>query len=243
MRLRSFFILLPWAVGCYRSIAASNDPDSGREGQDDGTIVPLDAAVAGPGYIALLQEAKRELGAMRSTSYSHATIVDESTGVFDFDCSGFVDYALARAVPDAYRDLVARTVKRPVAASFVTFFQSLAVPIGRWRSVVRVRDLAQGDLVAWLEPPELKSTNTGHVMIVSEIPVERMPGEFTVLVIDSSTSRHGDDDTRLVAQGGLGSGRIVLLADPTSGGPWSYKWSTLASSVAYTTTIALAHLE
>ena len=49
-------------------------------------------------------EVDRVLADTKSSHYSHKKHVDEEEGVFDFDCSGFVVYALTRSVPDAWRD-------------------------------------------------------------------------------------------------------------------------------------------
>jgi len=35
---------------------------------------------------------------MKTSNYSHKTQVDESIGQFQYDCSGFLNYALARLV-------------------------------------------------------------------------------------------------------------------------------------------------
>src|SRR4051812_27845757 len=54
-----------------------------------------------PDAAPLATEARRELAAMQSSHYQHRTAVDEETGSFDYDCSGFVDYALGRVLPAA----------------------------------------------------------------------------------------------------------------------------------------------
>jgi hypothetical protein len=45
---------------------------------------------------SLYDEAQRELAAMRESTYTHQLAIDEKTGRFDYDCSGFVSYALSR---------------------------------------------------------------------------------------------------------------------------------------------------
>jgi hypothetical protein len=56
---------------------------------------PADAA-SHDGSTALHAEAMRELAAIQWTAYSHRTHVDELRGVFQYDCSGSVDYALSQ---------------------------------------------------------------------------------------------------------------------------------------------------
>jgi hypothetical protein len=49
--------------------------------------------------MVLLREAQRQLARMNSIEYTHATYVDEENGAYNYDCSGFVGYALNRADP------------------------------------------------------------------------------------------------------------------------------------------------
>src|SRR5262249_33934817 len=97
-----------------------------------------DAADASPpGASLLLAEANRELRSLTASAYTHDTFVDESRGIFNYDCSGFATYALGRALPDALRTLEAAAgTTRPNAAEFEKFFASLAtISRGRWRPV------------------------------------------------------------------------------------------------------------
>lgn len=220
---------------------------SGSEGQGDPGLPPSSDASTpvGRGAATLLDEAKRELAAMKQSTYTHTTSVDEPSGRFDYDCSGFVDYALGRVLPDALATLVAATVKRPVASSFESFFASIATggAKGRWQRVARVQDLVPGDVIAWLKPAALQSTNTGHVLIVRDAIATRVAGEWLVPIIDSTESAHGTSDSRSAASAtGLGTGTIVVLAD-VGGAPTGYRWSTWSGSVAYATGVALGHLD
>ena len=54
-----------------------------------------------PGHVALLREAKRQLANMKTSKYSHQTYVDEQRGIYHYDCSGFVAYALEQVRPEA----------------------------------------------------------------------------------------------------------------------------------------------
>lgn len=98
---------------------------------------------------SLLGEVKRELGAMRQSRYQHPTDVREATGEFYFDCSGFLDYALARSVPSALRALpVSKGKQRPLAKDVVHHLQRVEAGRsgGPWRSVRAVPQLRAGDV-------------------------------------------------------------------------------------------------
>src|SRR5262245_63135063 len=84
---------------------------------------------------ALLDEANRELGLAHDTAYSHFNRINEATGRFHVDCSGFVGYALQRAAPEALDELRAATLHRPLAEDFVAFFESLPgrLDAAHWR--------------------------------------------------------------------------------------------------------------
>lgn len=222
-----------------------------REGRAD-TIVPAPNAQGVPpgvpGHDALAEEARRILRAAKTTGYSHTTTIDETSGTFLVDCSGFVDYALANVLPDAFGDLQSATVNRPVAKSFVTFTSGLGGGgIGRWRRVADARAIVPGDIVSWLIPPDSEpTTNTGHVMIASSVAstVVFAGGEEVQLeVIDASQSGHGKTDARTESgASGLGKGLIALLID-AQGAPVGYRWSSETYSKPRATTVAIAHLE
>ncbi|MDT5117579.1 MAG: hypothetical protein QOE30_3318 [Mycobacterium sp.] len=72
----------------------------------------------------LLGEVQRELAAMTFSRYQHSTSVDESTGTYKYDCSGLVDYALGRVLPDAlaaspHRRRARRRVHSPATSSVI----------------------------------------------------------------------------------------------------------------------------
>ena len=232
-------------TGCASEPAPTAEPPAkaAEEGAHDDpppVAAPPVAAVT-PGSTRLLAEAERILMAARESSYTHTTHIDEATGTFDMDCSGFVDYALARAVPDAFSPLAAATTARPVAESYVAFIGGKG-PSKPWKARSRAADLEAGDLVAWLEPKDIVSTNTGHVMVVAGAVVVGA-NEVQVPVIDSSETGHGTDDARTLARStGIGRGTTVILVDST-GAPVGYRWSTEAASLSHTTKVVLAHLD
>jgi hypothetical protein len=243
---------LAWLVvlaGCSSTGGASAPPDkpdgaaTSSEGQDPGALPtnapPVDTMK--PGYQRLLAEMQRIVTTQLHTAYQHTTYVDEPSHTYDVDCSGFVDYAAARAVPDAFATLQAGTVARPVAKSYVAFIGGLTAPSARWNRRLRAASLVAGDIVAWLEPPDLQSTNTGHVMVVGGAVVP-VTGEVHVPVIDSVESGHGSNDLRTINQAsGVGQGTIALIVD-SNGAPTAYRWSTDRSSLPHQTTIAMASL-
>jgi hypothetical protein len=240
-------------VGCGGAVAPS--PASSPEPTDD---EPTDVAghegddpeaypVAGEaGARTLLDEAWRELALVRVTRYSHRTHVDEATGTFEVDCSGFLDYALARAVPDAFEELREASVRRPLAKHYVQFFESLArgQPSRRWQHVARVTELVPGDVIAWLKPADSRSRNTGHVMIVSG-PVRRdavRADLVAVPIIDSTAITHGQSDSRKAARRtGLGTGEVLLIVDATDA-PIGFRWSRGTRARERHTTVAMARI-
>jgi hypothetical protein len=220
---------------------STDAPDGDPEDPGDALpSVPPPQAPAASLRAALVLEAHRELGSVVESHYDHRTHVVEPDGMFDFDCSGFVGYALSRAAPAALRSVVEATRARPLARHFEAFFASPRAP---WTRVERAADLVPGDVIAWLEPPAKHSHNTGHVMIVDHAPRRaRRPDEIIVGVIDSSRSGHGAADLRnRDHRGGLGTGELVLLVD-RDGRPTGYRWSRSRRSVAYQTDVALGHL-
>jgi hypothetical protein len=218
----------------------TDDADDDPEDADDSLPAAAQVTASSHPRDALLVEAHRELAARTESHYAHHTFVDDAHGVYDFDCSGFVGYALSRVAPSALALVVAATRPRPLAKDFYAFFSAPRAP---WTRVDRATDLVPGDVIAWLEPPAKHSRNTGHVMIVARAPVAgTRAGELVVEVIDSSHSGHGRTDERIRDhRNGIGSGPLVLLVD-ASGHATGYRWSLAAHSTPFTTAIALGRL-
>jgi hypothetical protein len=245
----------------------TEDPTAGEEGQGDfdaGTPVEeagvaVDAAPAIDAAAAtdtgtkksaasiLVGEAARELAAMKESTYSHTTNVVESTGTFDYDCSGFIDYALSRVLPAQLASLASyEGVSRPLAKHYEAFFESIPASgsKGGWTRVSRAADLVPGDVVAWLKPADVVSTNTGHVLMVRGAvkPNPARADEILVPIYDSTSSPHGSTDSRAPSGEGLGTGTIGVLID-AKGAPVGYRWTGGVSVKLEYTSVALGHLE
>jgi hypothetical protein len=193
-------------------------------------------------------EAARELSILTYSTYDHTTSVDESIGQFIYDCSGFVGYDLTKAMPDALATISAASgTTRPLAKDFEAFFAAIPVggKTGRWHRVVRAADLIPGDVVAWLKPADVTSSNTGHVLIV-RLPVSNNPkrsDEWLVPITDSTSTPHGATDSRTLAgTTGLGTGTIGLLVN-SSGVPVGYRWTGGVSAHDELTSVALGRAE
>ncbi len=230
------------------SISAGDDDsahESGTEGDDDELPKSSAAAPPGAGGAALLGEANRIVGRVRASTYSHKTHVDEGAAEYDVDCSGLVDYALGRVCPDALEALPRNGAgKRPLAKHFVELIDGLAPgqKKGRWKRVGKAAELAPGDVVAWLKPADVTSNNTGHVMIV-RAPVSAESGEVSVPIIDSTSMRHGADDSRFASKAtGVGIGTIHLIVNDR-GEPVGYRWSNGKKARNHGSVVALGRIE
>jgi hypothetical protein len=235
------------SVAATESDTESEPAIVGNEGDEDllPAASPPRPGTATLGNAALLAEADRQLAAKTASTYSHHTHVDEARGSYDYDCSGFVDYALGRAAPDAFAELTKATVRRPLSKHIVHFVEGIPAVghRGRWHRVMRAVDLLPGDIVAWLKPADSTSTNTGHVMIVHGMPTQDAadPERVLVPIMDSTAMRHGASDSRPVHTSGLGTGTIVLVVD-ASGAATHFRW-TPGTAREHTSPIALAHLD
>jgi hypothetical protein len=194
----------------------------------------------------LLQEAERQLAAKQTSTYQHITDVDESSGRYNYDCSGFLHYSLQRVFPEAYAELpVSRSkVHRPLAQDFYALFSSKAQETKHWERIRKASDLRAGDIVAWLRPQDLDSHNTGHVMLVRAKPSpnpDRL-NEILIPVIDSTSAPHANDSrSREKGQTGLGTGMIGVVQN-TEGEPIAYYWRGGLSKREEITPIAFGRL-
>lgn len=166
---------------------------------------------------ALYAEAVRVLSQVRSTRYTGSYVVDEDTGRFELNCSGFLSLLLYEVNPSALAT-VDRSGKhyRPRAEDFHRSILR-AGPKGDgtgWLRLERVSDLRPGDVVAWLRPAERSASSaTGHVMVALATPRlnPARPGEVLLPVADCTLSPHGDlAAMREVGSPGSEAARTVL---------------------------------
>lgn len=219
--------------GVAESESPSEPPTKPSEGE---------GAAAEPAVELLFQEATRQVSVMKVSAYEHATSVDETTGTFKYDCSGFLGYALNRVLPAQFAAVQAfGGVTRPLAKHYQEFFASIAPGATKsgWSSVARAADVRAGDVVAWLTPADLVTTNTGHVMVVTGAPTvnPKRADEIIVPITDSTSSFHGPADTRYPSADGLGRGSIGIIVD-AAGKPVRYRWTGGYSTKEYSTAIS-----
>jgi hypothetical protein len=190
----------------------------------------------------LLDEAEHLLSTMKSSSYQHVTHVDEANGVYDFDCSGFVDYALQQASPEALAVVkyLPNPFNRARAQDYYYHFTKLGSENegDGWHSILNPPDLLPGDVIAWLRSPNSDSDDTGHVMIVRSNPRAdpNRPNEILVAIIDSTRSPHALD-SRVNGATGIGTGTISLVMN-TVGSAVGFRWRGGESKVVEYTKIA-----
>ncbi len=197
----------------------------------------------------VLSEALRIMETLHSTSYTHQPQIDEAQGIFELDCSAFATYVLSRSEPRSYAELMAASSEkgRPLAKDFVSFFKNRNSddPQSLWLQIVHIANLKPGDLIAWLIPPGSTSKDTGHVMIVREVPTEnpQNANEWLVAVVDSAVSGHGSlDPRRTSGPNGVGSGTIGLIANE-KGYPVAFRWAGGQSPKTKYTDIRMARVK
>jgi hypothetical protein len=192
-------------------------------------------------------EGKRIVDKVRYTDYRHRMEVDEFTGTYIMDCSGFVSYVLKRVAPLHFAKILEEVDEpRLRALEFYEYFSALKLKSdGRWRPIHGVLDIQRGDIIAWhpgsIEPHE----DTGHVLIVAQTPVPVwrksthrsddletvFPDIYHVSVYDSSNIPH-NHDTRQDGVTGVGMGEITFRAD-SNGRPTAFQFNVRDSFYGY----------
>jgi hypothetical protein len=173
--------------------------------------------------------AERLLSGVRETHYQHRTHVDKSRGVYDMDCSGFVDYLLEQNAPSQLAPLkIEPGHTRPRAAMYFDLFTRLnKSPLPGWEAVAKLGETRRGDIIAWqLAASTDQPGDTGHVVIVAAAPVEQTTHLYRVQVYDSSVIHH-DEDSRAEETNGVGTGVITFRVD-ASGQPIGFQFNSHA---------------
>jgi len=117
--------------------------------------------------------------------------------------------------------------RRPLARDYYWEIARTRAKAARgWARVERVMDARPGDVVAWLKPPEVRSTNTGHVAFIVEPPEPSrlIDGGYLLRIADASRYYHEDDEREELGRSGFGIGTILIVADPVSHAPVAYGW-------------------
>lgn len=156
------------------------------------------------------------------------------------DCSGLLNALLERSyglTPDDFEKWLGK--RRPLA---VEYFEAI-LQQQNFRRITNIKDVRPDDIIAVRYPPGTNE-NTGHIMLIADVPVSHKASkpevegtdQWEVSVIDSSESGHGKNDTRHKPDAtfwqGVGQGTLRLYTK--SGGEIvGYSWSPLSVSDYY----------
>lgn len=185
---------------------------------------------------------------LTDTVYSYDSYINGKDGVYNTDCSCFVNYLLSQVSVAHFKQIpVDHTISPPLprAFNYRQYFASLLPSsVGKkggsqlWEAVTSVLDVSAGDVIAWSLPPS--SGDTGHVMVALNAPGKDSPlapcasaiqsdsnSSCTLLyVADASRILH-TDDTRCLHPGpntcrfatGVGRGFVVINYTGENGVP------------------------
>lgn len=199
------------------------------------TITPLRLLVA--------DQAQSVVDNVQQTTYTHDIYVDEATGTYDVDCSGFVSYVLGLVAPNHLNLIsLSGSETRLHAQDYYNFFAALpTVTTDGWRQILNVQDAVRGDLIAW--PLPLSTGDTGHVFVVAEQPVTLDTDTMAVPAYDASDILHYVDSRDLGGGQqltGVGSGTFHLQTQPP-GTPVAFQFGPGDSF--FNAAIAIARIE
>lgn len=177
---------------------------------------------------SLVQLADRTVQTLRHTMYKlGGTHFDSSKGVYEIDCSGYVDNLLHQANPQAYSSLSEWSkTYRPTSKDYYDFFNRLpSTNWGYWHKIGGVHELQPGDILVFRYKNSKSRRVGGHVMVVMDkpIPDRSAPNVFWVNVADSAASGH-TNDTRPAHTSGVGIGALLLKVNPGTNEPNAYAW-------------------
>lgn len=165
------------------------------------------------------------MSSLRYTTYrSGDRIFDTMHGIFELDCSHYVDHILQNACPNAYHSLVSSTGSTsPDSQNYFDFFNRLSTHMKNdWNAVDDAKQLQAGDVLVFRYLNASGYSSSGHVMMVMGKPVIKNDNLF-VRVSDSAEASHSND-TRAGHSSGVGIGTMVLKVNPTTGRPTAYAW-------------------
>ncbi|KQT13931.1 hypothetical protein ASG30_18220 [Ramlibacter sp. Leaf400] len=165
------------------------------------------------------------------------------------DCSGFVTRSLMKAF--AFSSGSISTWLGSTGPSSARYHDNI-LATNNFQRIEAASSVKRGDLVA-IKYLDKTSGGTGHTMIAAGAPVERSQAtkpiientvQYELRIIDSTSSPHGDGDTRKGTaadgsgsdQNGAGLGTMRLYADASTRKIVGYTWSLSTGSSYYTAT-------
>lgn len=175
----------------------------------------------------VLEQVENILAGIKTTAYSHKSSINETKGHYVTDCSGFLTYVIMMTVPQALKEVeISAGHKTRRAVNFYdTVVRAGKGKVPHWQKISGFKDARPGDIIVWVNPPE--SDDSGHVMIIMEIPSPDEKDLFKVKICDSSKSLHGSDSRTFVFNG-VGTGLIWFETDE-DGLPLAFRWSSPSS--------------
>jgi hypothetical protein len=174
------------------------------------------------GIVALIHKA---IASLHQTHYRYGgNYFNMSNGIYELDCSDYVDDLLKISQPRAYEDLADSThTEKPTSNDYYQFFNNLSDDNSGhyWQRVDDVESLKPGDILVFSN-----YGGGGHVMVVMDTPTPALSDDsaYFVKVSDSASSRHSDD-TRPSHASGIGIGTLLLKENPETGEPSAYAWT------------------
>ncbi|HKY62194.1 MAG TPA: hypothetical protein VJR29_02155 [bacterium] len=158
---------------------------------------------------------------LKTSVYNANTKVDLKKGIFEFDCSGMVNWILERSAPTAFAELKA---ERPRVIEYVKALKAIPAnqPSAGWRRIAKIADAEPGDVIAWPTPDWYPSNATGHMGILVAKP-EAVDGGYLLRLADSTSYPHGDDSRE--GGTGFGYGTVLITVDAKTGAGTGQGWT------------------
>jgi hypothetical protein len=165
-------------------------------------------------------EGKRIIDGATSSVYKYPPYnIDEATGIYDVDCSGFVSLVLGNVAPRHFSAIVDKAGNIwPRADQLYQFLAASPTDDSTgWRRIDRLADSRPGDIIGWSLEPVQPGHDTGHIFIVAGAPQPVDKDHIAVPAYDSSDILHYGDSRRLPdgeKATGVGSGTIHFRIAP-----------------------------
>lgn len=184
------------------------------------------------------------------TEYSHKNVIDEKTGFYSVNCSGFINHLLAENYRNALEEIrlfIRETSDyqgykngNPRTLQYIRFLNSTK-PKKYWLPFRDARLLKPGDLLAYAKEIRKVTDSGQHIMVVAGTPSHTTKTNWIeVPIVDSTTEGHGSKDIRSL-KGGIGTGSISLGINNV-GNPIKIKWSPESKNTIDNPHVVMARL-
>ncbi len=157
---------------------------------------------------------------VKSTKYkNYPYTIDESKGIFETDCAGFITRILKQISPKHASTIPFDEDKSyHTVTDYYNYFDFIQHGNNKsdtllWKIIRKFDDTKRGDVLVWVDNEYTPTISASHVLLIADTPKFTQDSVFDVIVYDASEKLYNRD---IRTGPGVGYGTIKIRTDSKS---------------------------